>query len=657
MFTRYLALPDHPGHGPGLQAILTIAAAALALPAVLVLLSVSRSNAWIAGPAADGSYAVRARAWFEARGLFPAEFDTQASRSFSWTRTQGAFVVPLLDRSRPHQLRLSVRGASPVPGRPSQQLMLAVDGLLAESVVLTGQPQTFVVRIPPSRRSRADVAFRLSHGVVPGAHDPRELGMIVDDVALAPSGEGWIRVPRRAWLAAALAGAILGLIVALGGGPIVWTLSAAVTAAAGSAWLLNLDAAFLGNDYVWRVVRFDLGVAAAALVFAAVARMRNWHIDGVARVAFTAVLIVLALRTAVFLHPSVTKGDGFFQVHRAQLVHAGQYFFTSLTPRPFFEFPYAPGLYVAAMPLWTSFPYETDRLILLRTIALVMDAAAALALFAAVRRFWTPEAAFVSAALYQLVPVGLHTACTANLTNLFGQSLFALGTLLACRTMGRVHHTWWALGLALLLAGAFMSHFSTLSTGVPIVLAVVVGLSLRGDSRRAALWMAAALAVALILSYALYYSHFHAVYAKTLARILEGGGQPQARSMAAPVSIKIERFARALLYDYYGLPLLVGALAGGIALAAQRASDAWTRTLVGWLGVVVAFFALGILTPIEMRAALSAQPVVAALFGLGVGALWTRNAPAKIAAIVLVGAVALRGVIDWLGCLGQVAAG
>lgn len=653
MFTPHSAPPDHRGLGSGVKAGLIVTIAALALPGVVVILSLIRGNEWIAGPVADGTYTARTRAWFHARGLFPAEAE-QTMRSFSWTGTDGAFVVPLIDRTRPHRMRLSVRGASPGPGRPAQELAVSVDGLLVEKAVLTGEPQDFVIPIAPARRSRADVGFKLSHGFVPGDHDPRELGMIVDDIAIA-STDGWLRVPARALLASALAGALLGLVIALIGGPFAWMLVVAISAAAASAWLVNLDAAFLGDSYVWQVVRFDLGILASALLFTAARRLRKSSVNSATRVALTAVVVVLALRTAVFLHPSVMKGDGFFQVHRADLVHAGQYFFTSLTPRPFYEFPYAPGLYVAAMPFWTSFPSESDRLILLRAIALIVDAVAALALFAVVRRFWGPHPAIVAAAIYQLVPVGLHTICAANLTNVFGQGLFGIALLVGCWAVGRTRDVVWAIAVALLLASGFMSHFSTLSTGVPIVLAVALGLSTRAESRRAALWMAAALAVALALSYAIYYSRFHEVYATTLSRILASEKPQEARSMVAPVSVKIERFIHAIRYDYYGAPLVAGGLVGIVVLGARKANDVWTRALAGWLTVVAGFFVLGIVSPIEMRASLSAQPVVVALFGLGASVLWSRGAAGMIAAVILVGAVVGRGLVDWLLCLGQVA--
>ena len=55
-------------------------------------------------------------------------------------------------------------------------------------------------------------------------------------------------------------------------------------------------------------------------------------------------------------HPLIVVGDGIFQVHRAQVVHGGQYYFTSVTPKPFFEFPYPVALYVFAQPFWSWFP-------------------------------------------------------------------------------------------------------------------------------------------------------------------------------------------------------------------------------------------------------------------------------------------------------------
>src|SRR4029077_16005995 len=93
------------------------------------------------------------------------------------------------------------------------------------------------------------------------------------------------------------------------------------------------------------------------------------------------------IKLAVTLHPQMRVGDGIFHVHRAQLVEAGRYFFTSTTPAPYFEFPYAIGLYVAAMPVWSWLPADLDRLALLRVIAATADLAVGLLVWGLARRF------------------------------------------------------------------------------------------------------------------------------------------------------------------------------------------------------------------------------------------------------------------------------
>ena len=97
----------------------------------------------------------------------------------------------------------------------------------------------------------------------------------------------------------------------------------------------------------------------------------------------------------------ITVGDGIFQVHRAQLVHQGHYFFTSVTPSPSFEIPYPVGLYVAALPFWDFFPSKLDLLRLLRTVTVVADALVGLGLYAVARRQWNdPRAALLAAGLW-----------------------------------------------------------------------------------------------------------------------------------------------------------------------------------------------------------------------------------------------------------------
>jgi hypothetical protein len=641
--------------------------------ALAMLGAVWTSNAWrgaraVEGPISEGGWTGRSRAWFSARGVYPSELDAASSRSFTWTHGDGFFRIPAIDRRDPHVLRLEVRGVGPAPGRAPQSLALSVDGVLVQQAELTGRRQTFEIAIPPAPTRTAIVGFRLSSTFVPGPQDARQLGMIVDGVALA--APGGLRTPVSALTPALGAALALGLALGLVSGSLWWAVALAAAGGVGQGLLLSLDAAFLGNVYVWRLLRIDLGVLAVTAAIAAGSFLRTFRssepgppgagngagLDPGWRLALPAVLVVCAIRIAVFSHPFATIGDSIFHVHRAELVQRGSYFFTSVTPRPFFEFPYAPGLYVAASPLWAAFPTQPEHVMLLRTIGLVVDALAALAIFAAVRRYWGVGAAVVAAGVFQLVPIGLHTFCTANLTNAFSQSLFAAALMLWAWSLARP----WTLAasslFAALLAAAFLSHFSTLSTGVPIVLAAGLALlAARAPERSRWRWTVASLAVALAVSYAIYYSHFHEVYAKTLERVLAREGAEASRSMVAPVSVKLGRFVHAVRAEYFGFPLLAGALSGAVVALMRRSRDALTLLVGGWGLVVVGFLALGVFTPIEMRAALAGQPVVAALLGLGAAALWRNPLVGRPIAILLVSAVVYRGCSDWLLCLGLLA--
>jgi hypothetical protein len=611
-----------------------------------------------------------------------------------------------------------VRGIPPPPGRPPQSLTLSVDGIVVQQAALSGKPQSFDVTIPAARTKSATIGFALSSTFVPGPQDRRELGMIIDRVGLSAASR--LRVPTSALLPAVGGALALALALALVSGSWLQAVLLAAAGAAGQSALLAIDAAYLGDVYVWRLLRIDLACLAAAAIVLVVARLtlgRRSHggaeappyvqpgsrggaeaplhgqaeasarqPDGDAgrgfspadrqpgpihhpgwfdrgwRLALPLVLLVCALRVGVFVHPLATIGDSIFHVHRAELVQRGSYFFTSVTPRPFFEFPYAPGLYVVASPLWKQFPTQLEHVMLLRTLGLAVDALAALAVFAAVRRYWGVTAGVVAAGLFQLVPIGLHTFCTANLTNAFSQSVFTAALMIWLWSLSRSRVVVATLGFAALLALAFLSHFSTLSTGVPIVLAVGAALwfvanspTKQNDERSRWVWTLVALAVALGVSYAIYYSHFHAVYATTLERVMAREGAEASRSMVAPVSVKLGRFIYAVRAEYFGLPLLAGALTGvGVALA-RRSRDAMSLALGAWLLVVSGFLALGVFTPIEMRAALAGQPLVVAFLGLATTTLWRWTLAGRALVVAVVAAVIVRGGSDWLLCLGLLA--
>jgi hypothetical protein len=611
----------------------------------------------LSGPVAEGAWTARSRACFIAEGFYPAELDAGAGRHFSWTGRSARLVFPNLDRAQSHRLVLRVTAARPEGVALPARLDLAVDG----EVLAVSQPandrQLVSVVVPRRAAPGAVVTIGVSDTFVPGPDDSRALGVIVDEVSLrAESGHFGVSVATvaRAWLAVSLvvAGLLLcGLRGRLG------TLAVVGVAAVLAALLLR-DGAFIGG-YVTRLVRLGVGTALAGCAVAVLAwrwpradDLPEWPI------AAGLVLGVSVLELAVFAHPLAQVGDAIFQVHRAQDVRGGQYFFTSITPQPFFEFPYPVALYVAAMPLWRFFTTELDQVLLLRGMALAANALVGVGLYAAARRQWSDgRAALACAALWTVAQAPLEALSNANLTNVFGQGMFgAAMSGVAWMSAGAVSLASLA-GTWLLLVIAFLSHFGTTLAGLPTL--AVVGAALatvgRGHARRAGVWVLALALAASAASYVVYYSHFTTVYRQTLARVSSRQPEPPTASkLVAPAAVKLQRWY-AGTGDDYGRPgavLFATAVAGAALLGKRRQRDGVTLVLASWALAWAGFTALGVFTPISIRVNLAAAPVFVCLAAYALSALAGRSRVGSLAAVGLALAITWDGVRTCLACLG-----
>jgi hypothetical protein len=624
--------------------VITPAAAILAL-ALAVTVGPGRSIA--RGPLENGEKIGRSRAWLEVSGFYPAELDD--GRSFSWMGETGRIRLARLDRSVPIKLSLWIQPA--LATRPVE-LKAAVDGLALPPTTLVPGPQRIDLDLPAAAAGRAIVDLSVSQTLVPGAADRRTLGLRVDGIALEAAG-GRIRIPWLSLRSATIAGLGLGIAMALtlGARPLAFALGLGTGGWLG--FLLAFDGAFLGA-YPERLTFIGICTAALGALCAAGTRAgadERWGLR-----AATGVLIALtACQLALFVHPMAAVGDSIFHVHRAQVVQRGEYFFTSITPRPFFEFPYPPGLYVAVGPLWNAFHGDMEHVWLLRSAVLAAEAALAIAAYAVVFANWHNRlAAFLASALMLLLPVGLYTICTSNLTNAFGQSMFGIGlaTLLCAHATSRPSWILIASGAAFVFVG-FLSHFSTFSVGVPIMLACAASVWLAGlgAARRTAIALTVALFVAATASVAVYYAHFVPVYKQTVERVLAREGAAPDRSMVAPASVKANRVVTTVWMEF-GAATLFAAAAAGILLLRARAHDPLTLALVGWAGVVLGFWLLAVLTAIEMRASLAAQPLVAILAGLGIARAALNGGWARVAAAAAIASLVVRAVSDWTMCLG-----
>ncbi len=352
------------------------------------------------------------------------------------------------------------------------------------------------------------------------------------------------------------------------------------------------------------------------------------------------------------LHPDMPIGDALFQAHRFQDVLGGHFYFTSIAPGNY-RFPYAPGLYVAAIPFAALVRRGASDMTLLRAIVCAADALAALLLYnMAVRLRGDRLAGALTVALYHLIPLGFGVIVAGNLTNAFAQSLSVVALAVMASPGLRSERRLLVAGLTVVLAAAFLSHTSAFAIGSVGSALIAVMFWWRGGPamRSPAVAVFVALVAAVAVAVAVYYAHFLETYRTELTRI---GSETAAAAPDAGNHTILNRLALVPHYLglYVGLPML-GLLGWGAVLLWQRGSrDRVTLSAVGWGAACIFFLIAGIVTPVDMRHYLAAIPVVALVAAGGASIAWASGGASRVVVGALLGAALIVGVRAWWGSL------
>lgn len=578
-------------------------------------------------------------------GIFPVERDERGELTFAWTGPDMTIRLPGLDRRRGWTMDVRTRAGRPDPAS-SPVLSFYADGLRVATHQSAAQFETVHVVIPsrPQRPRGAVLRMDVSTTVVPGPSDARALGVMIDEMKIAPAGVVW--PPMRAVAGAALGAAALSAAVALVAAPPAAAVGALLVSVAQAAMLSRGFAPY--TDYPMAAARV------AAWIALGVALVSAWACRGGARplaatrfvVAFSAAALFLKL--LVLLHPQMPVGDAMFHAHRFQGVLAGNLYFTSIAPGNY-TFPYPPGFYLFAAAFAQLVTRGAADVHLLRVVAVAVDAVAGAMLYVAVRRSWNDAWSGAAAVvLYQMLPLEFRIFTVGNLTNAFAQSIsvFAL-VIFATARIDRIRHPLVAL-LTLVLAVAFMSHTGTFPILFGTCMFVAVLLQWKGDAdvRRlsAAVLLAAFLASGLAI--ALYYAHFTETYRAEFSRIstetVSAAPDAGGRSLATRA-----RSVPTYLRAYLGLGALMLAALGAWDLYRRSARDRLTLATAGWGLSCIVFLAIGIVTPVDMRYYLASVPAIAVAGAAGASALWSQRRPGRVAAAALLGVVFWGGVVTW----------
>ena len=579
------------------------------------------------------------------RGFYGTERDAAAGVTFAWTGREAGLTLPGLDRRMPWTLTLRARSLR--AGSDAPTLTFYVDGVEVGSEQATPGFSEHRVGVPARpERPGIDVAVRSSSTFVPGGGDRRALGVMVDVLQLSPQG---LALPASETLALVmLTGAVLAAAIASTGVTSGTAIGSAVLLGAGVAASVSFGFGPYAG-FARTALRLALGAALALAIFG---RLSRGRLRNTARFAVIFSIAACFLELLILLHPNMPIGDALFQAHRFQVVLGGNLYFTSIAPGGY-AFPYAPGLYVAALPFAGLVPREYGDVALLRIVTTVADAAAGLVLYAVAARAWRDRlAGAVAVALYHLVPLGFRIVTVGNLTNAFAEAV-AVGALgiLCAPWLQRAASPAAAL-LTAVLAAAFLSHTSTFAIVTVCTAAAALLFAWRGGPvlRRAALAVALSTGAAVAIAIVVYYAHFAETYRSEISRI---GAETAASAADAGGRGRLERAAAVprYVYQYFGVPVLLLAAAGCADRWRRGLRDRLTLALSGWGLACVFFLIIGVLTPVDMRYYLTIIPALALWGGVGGAEWWRRGAPWRAAAALLLACAIWVAVGTWWGTL------
>ena len=362
-----------------------------------------------------------------ARGFYPSE-RTADNVSFAWTAGRAVLTLRNLPRATAWRFEAKLSVPRPEPG--TSEVTLLVDRVeTARWLLARGTSHDLKAPVPAASSERGvQIELRVADVFIPGRDDPRELGLMVDRIAIVPES----RLRSLPLAAIARLSASIGLLTAvtalIAGLPLAGAVGIA-TGLAVSALAFHDSALYLDFDQT-----VFPSLVAALLVFGCGLVLRR--ILRIAASAWTSAALTVGLaatfvKLLVVLHPGLTLGDSVFHLNRLQLVREGTWYFTSQAPGGQFPYPIAFYVIVSKLPIAT-----VDWIPLMRGFAIVVDGILALWLALTVSRERGDRAGLFTLGTWHALPALFQVHGIAYLTNAFGNLVAAgaLATLILVQT-------------------------------------------------------------------------------------------------------------------------------------------------------------------------------------------------------------------------------
>ena len=453
---------------------------------------------------------------------FRAEWERDRLTRFHWTTQAASVTLPIRVRGDGQLLRMRVRRHFL---DPAQVTLKVEDQTLAAFAIQADPKVAYRVLEFPLPALRGDQPFRLS--IRATSANPNGLGLAID----------WLEVERRGRDArvALLTGTRLRLLAAV-------LLVGLAVGVAGSRRLAGVGSLLLLAGFLfgaaWDAVALERvlrqGLPALGFVGLLALSASRWaplaRALGISHVSLGATLTLLALgaaavRLTLLLHPQFYYPD--VKVHSLfawQLVRRGlPAFLSEFTANQFrfslglqfenghwYAFPYPPAFYILCWPLIRFVGFRPE--VAVAVLAALVNAIETLVVFGIARRLRQPAAvATAAAAAHALLPIFLARLSLAYFPALVGHSVDALAILFLLANLDRLQLRRVIVGLASLLALAFLTYTQGLlnfAILLPLFLLLDVGFERSREARRQQLGFAAAGILGVLLSFVIFYGRY-----------------------------------------------------------------------------------------------------------------------------------------------------
>jgi hypothetical protein len=564
--------------------------------------------------------------------------EADARGGYRWTAGDSRIVLP---HGAQGQLGILALHMGPTfAGHDVRSFGLRLNGQQVAEIALDDRPRQYRILVPPRRLAAGALSVGLNSETLMVPPDPRQVGLRIEQVTLAVIGGplGPMVAPGYALLQVVILAACAVLLrrIAL---PLLPTVGVLLLVAALLA-LLTSSHPLISVPYVTRWAWALLLLALLTLTLLPVAER---HLAWIAppplmRALWGVTLLACAIRLAGSLHPLFEAFDLGLNVGRFYKTLHGELVVTSRS----LEFRnnitvYPPGGYIALLP--GALLGIAPPLLIQGSLALI-DGLGALTTAALARALGaSSRTALYSALLYAAIPIHLTALWFGLTAQIMGQALMAplaLALLLALQTDS--WRAWLAAGW--LLSVALLTHI-----GVAVVAVAWLGLMwllLRWPEKLALpvwwhfTWMALGSGIISIIG----------IYGAVLLLKIEQMALTVERIQTSGYVPAYALILRAFQISFHEIGLWL--LLPGLLLLWQCRLPRGAVALVGgWLGVVVVFVIIEVLTALQVRYIYFLTPLACLAIALVLDGLARRGRAGAGVAWALVVLLLLQGGVLW----------